>query len=229
MDKGTAKNDDHIWNGGLRSAERVSLPEPHDLSPAQKRVYEDVVNGPRGTIVGPLRAVIHSPELADRWQRFGEFVRYRTIVPHLHKELAILLCARRWNSELEWAIHGRVAMDAGLDMSVLDDIRDGNVPHLDDPAAADVYDFTRELQIHGNVSERTYRAVKKRWGEQGVVELTAVIGYYTMVAMMLNTHQVPLPAGEAMPKFAGPVKWNGLTDIPARNEGSAMSEQDVTP
>jgi 4-carboxymuconolactone decarboxylase len=140
--------------------------------------------------------VIHSPELADRWQRLGEYVRYRTVLPEALKELAIVVSARRWNSEVEWGVHARIAKEAGVAGDVIDAIRDGGEPALDE-SATEIYEFTRQLQMSGDVEDETYRAVRQRWGEQGIVELTAIIGYYTMVAMMLNAHRVPLPEGMA--------------------------------
>ncbi|MYZ47147.1 carboxymuconolactone decarboxylase family protein [Propylenella binzhouense] len=173
---------------------RIPLPDRAQMSPQQQKVYDEVVKGPRGMMVGPLRAVIHSPELADRWQRLGEFVRYRTVLPVDLKELAIIASAKRWNSEVEWGVHARAAKEAGVADRVVDAIRDGNEPHLDE-SAADVYKFTCQLQMSGEVEDETYRAVLRRWGNRGIVELTALIGYYTMVAMMLNAHRVPLPPG----------------------------------
>lgn len=176
---------------------RISLPELADMSPAQRQVYDDMVAGPRGVVVGPIRAVIHSPDLAGRWQRFGEFVRYKTLLPEMLSELAILISARRWNSDVEWSIHRRIAEEAGLEHAVIEAVRHGEAPASSDVRIAEIYAFTQELQLSGHVSDEVYLPVKQRWGEQGIVELTAIIGYYTMVAMMLNTHQVPLPPGVA--------------------------------
>lgn len=178
-------------------AGRISLPGPDEMSADQKQVYDKVVSGPRGTMVGPLRAVIHSPELADRWQMLGEYVRYRTVLPEKLKELAILVTARRWNSELEWTIHRQIAEESGLSKAAVETIRTRERPDLADEAEREVYEFVRELQMHGQVSNPVYRPVKERWGERGIVELTAIVGYYTMVAMMLNAHRVPLPEGAA--------------------------------
>ena len=124
-----------------------------------------------------------------------KILRYRTILPEILTELAIVASARRWNSNVEWGIHARIAEKAGLDPEILRAMRDGQAPVFSDPAQKEVYEFTRELLMRGQVGDDAYLAVKTRWGEQGVVELTAVIGYYSMVAMMLNAHHVPLPAG----------------------------------
>ncbi|UJQ94177.1 carboxymuconolactone decarboxylase family protein [Mariluticola halotolerans] len=184
----------HKTNGAHRGV-RISLPGPDELTDAQRRVYEDMIAGPRGAVVGPIRAAIHSPEMADRWQKLGEFVRYHTVFPEKLSELAIIASARRWNSEVEFCIHRGIAEKAGISADILDALRDGVRPEFTDETMREVYDFTQELQMSGTVSDKTYLAIKRRWDEQGVVELTGIVGYYTMVAMMLNTHHVPLPAG----------------------------------
>lgn len=178
------------------SSDRISFPEPSTMNAAQKEVYDQIVSGPRKTLVGPLRAALHNPVLADRWQRLGQVLRFETSIPIHLNELAILVTARRWNSNLEWAIHYGDAERAGLNMSIADAIRDCSLPDFGtDNDARDVYEFTRQLVQFGDVDDEVYSAMMTRWGEVGVVELVAVIGYYSMVAMTLNVHRVPLPAG----------------------------------
>lgn len=193
---------------------RISLPELEEMSADQKRVYDAVVAGPRGTIVGPLRAVIHSPELADRWQKLGEYVRYNTVIPEHLKELAILITARRWNSELEWTIHRPIAENSGLSKCTVDTLRTGLEPDLPAAEEREIYEFVRELQTTGRVSDSAYVPILERWGERGIVELTAVTGYYTMVAMMLNAHDIPLPEG-TNPDLGVDAQADALYDLPS--------------
>lgn len=176
------------------SGNRISFPEPGTMSAAQQEVYDQIVSGPRKTLVGPLRAALHNPVLADRWQRLGQVLRFETSIPAHLNELAILVTARRWNSNLEWAIHYGDAQRAGLNMCIADAIRDCDVPDFGtDIDAQNVYEFARQLLQIGDVDDEVYNAMTTRWSEVGVVELTAVIGYYSMVAMTLNVHRVPLP------------------------------------
>ena len=178
---------------------RIPLPTPETMTPEQRKVYDSIVKGPRGQLVGPLRAALHRPELAEKWQQFGELLRFRTSLSPELSELAILVTARRWNCQVEWYVHARVAAGQGLPAAIIEDTRLGRRP----AAAADdvltVHDFATELARHGNVSEPTYQAALKLLGEVGVVELTALIGYYTMVAMTLNAHDIPLPEGAEPP------------------------------
>ena len=175
---------------------RIPPISEQDLSPAQRSVYEKVIAGPRGTIIGPLRAVLHSPELADRWQSLGEFLRFNCSLPLALRELAIVAVGRYWNSELEWLVHARLAREAGIGDAVIEAIRTAEPPEFTSADEASVYRFTRELLHHGTASDETYADVRERFGTVGIVDLTALVGYYTMVAMTLNAHEVPLPSVE---------------------------------
>lgn len=163
------------------------------LTPAQRRVYEKVIAGPRGVVIGPLRAVLHSPELADPWSALGEYLRFNCSLPLALRELAIICAGRYWNSQLEWQVHARVAQDSGIKDEIIEAIRTATGPDFDDAEQASIYRFARELLHHGQTSDEAYDAVRERYGVVGVVDLTALVGYYSMVAMTLNAHDVPLP------------------------------------
>ncbi len=160
----------------------------------QRKVYEAVIAGPRGEIKGPLLAALHRPELADKWQQFGELLRFRTSVPPRHTELAILVTARCCNCPFEWYAHSGPARSAGIEHEYMQSIVDQETPNFTDPLDLAVYIFALELQRKKNVDDGPYQAVLDAYGVVGVVELTAVIGYYTMVAMTLNAHRIPMPA-----------------------------------
>lgn len=178
---------------------RIPLFEPEGMTEQQAKVYAEVVGGPRGRLVGPLRAAMHNPVLADRWQKFGEVLRFNTSLPKKLTELAILVTARRWNSQLEWHIHAQDGLNAGLSAEVIEALRSGASPAFDDPQEADVYEFACELQLTGNVAQPLYERLHDRWGTVAMVDLTSVIGYYTLVAMTLNVHAIPLPDGAQNP------------------------------
>jgi len=174
---------------------RISLPDRDGMDEAQRRVFDMIVRGRRGVLVGPLRAALHNPQLAERWSQLGETLRFDTRLDPKHSELAVLLTARRWNSQLEWAIHRRDSERAGIRAEVIEAIRTGNVPPFQDPHEIAIYDYSVELLSGGNVGDAAYAAVVALWGEAGVVELTALIGYYALVAATLNVHRIPLPDG----------------------------------
>jgi 4-carboxymuconolactone decarboxylase len=180
-------------------APRIPLPGRDELDEAQRKVWDSVVAGPRGTVIGPLRAAIHNAELAGRWSAMGEALRFNTSLPKRLSELAIVVTGRRWSSQVEWFVHARVAAESGISAAVLDAIKAGAPPVFADRQEALVYEFARTLQQDGRVPDAVYDAVRESFGVKGVVELTALIGYYTMVSMTLNAHGVPMPEGEPAP------------------------------
>ena len=205
---------------------RIPLPSPDEMTPEQRRVHDGIVAGPRGTVIGPLRAVIHNPALAERWSGLGEILRFGTSLPRRLNELAIVVTGRRWTSQIEWWVHARAAAAAGLPEAAIEAIRLGEPPEFDDPDDALVYEFARQLQQTGRVPLEIYRAAEARWGAAGVVELTAVIGYYTMVSMTLNAHEIPLPEGVAEPLSPLPEAKGGLTPLPpARPRAGAAAAE----
>lgn len=191
---------------------RLYLPAVDEMTPDQRKVYDEVVSGPRGRLVGPLRAVIHSPELATRWSRLGEFLRYSTLLPARLNELAIIVVGRHWNSQLEFFIHAEAARVAGLGADCIEAIRQGQAPAFAADEEREIYDYARLLVQTGTVPDDVHEAIVERWGPRGAVELTGVIGYYTMVSMTLNAHGIPLPDGAAPPL---PKLQDGLTRLPA--------------
>jgi 4-carboxymuconolactone decarboxylase len=181
------------------------LPSIETMTPDQRRVHDAVVSGPRGELKGPLRAALHRPELADKWQQLGELLRYRTSIPPRLSELAILVTARHCDCAVEWVIHEQMAVQAGLSRGVIEKVRIAQRPTSGDPDALAIYDFAEELNRTNTVGEENYRRVLDRWQVVGVVELTAIVGYYTMVAMTLNAHQIPLPEDASAPFERAPV------------------------
>ena len=170
-----------------------------DMTEAQRKVYEEIASGPRAGVRGPFGVLLRSPELADRAQKFGEYVRFNTSLAERLKEFAILITARHWSAQYEWHAHHIHAMKAGLDPKIAADLALGKRPAgmKDDEAA--VYDFCKELHENKAVSDAAYQAVMNTFGERGVVDLIGISGYYTLVSMVLNVDRHPLPAGVSAP------------------------------
>ncbi|CAB3669061.1 hypothetical protein LMG27174_02052 [Paraburkholderia rhynchosiae] len=165
------------------------------MTAAQRRVYEDIVRS-RGTwLNGPYAPLLHSPELADKAQAFGELVRYRTSLEPRLSELAIVITARHWDCQFEWIQHEKIARKAGVADATCDAIARGTKPPLADEKEEAIYAFASQLLARHFVDEATYAQTQELLGVKGVVELVAVIGYYSFIAMTLNAHEVPLPAG----------------------------------
>ncbi len=182
---------------------RIPLPAPEDMSPEQRRVHDKIVSGRRGRIQGPLRAALHNPELADRWQALGELLRYDTSLTARQSELAILVTGRACQSPFEWYAHRLEGEKAGLPPQALDALLAQRMPPGLSEEEAAVVAFATELNRHNSVCDATYAHALGLLGARAVVELTALVGYYTMVAMTLNAHEIPLPEG-VEPAFALP-------------------------
>lgn len=165
------------------------------LTDAQRAVADEVRRGRRGTVPANVVAWLPNPELARRAAALGELVRYETALPPRWSELAILVVARRWSCAYEWAVHVAEAGRAGLETAIIDAIgRDEVTPVLEGLDAV-VHAFARELVTTGRVSDGCYDDALEALGEVVVVDLIALVGYYTLVAFTLNARNVPPPAG----------------------------------
>jgi 4-carboxymuconolactone decarboxylase len=176
---------------------RIQQVPPEQMTAAQRRVYNDILAGPRDSIHGPFGAWLQSPELADRAQKLGAFVRFNTSLPKRLSELAILVVARHWTAQFEWYAHKKFALEAGLAPAVIDAIEARRRPEFVNADEETVYDFAIELHRTHAVGDACFDAVVGHLGAAGTVELVGVLGYYTLVSMTLNVYQVPLPEGAA--------------------------------
>lgn len=172
-----------------------------DLSAAQRAAAAELAAGPRGGVIGPFIAALRSPELMTRLQRLGEYLRYGNALGPRLTELAILVTARAWSQPLEWAIHVQEAEARGIARTTIAAIARGRRPARMAADEAIVYDFVRQLHATQAVSDATYARALAAFGERGIVDLTAVAGYYTTLAMILNVARTPVPAG--MPSALG--------------------------
>lgn len=170
-----------------------------EMDAAQLKVYRELASGPRGGVRGPFNPLLRSPVLADRAQKLGEFLRFESSIPARLNEFAILITARHWNAQYEWHAHHIHAMKGGLKPEVAADLAQGRRPANMQEDEAIVYDFCHELHANKSVSDATYDATLKKFGERGVIDLIGVSGYYTLVSMVLNVDRQPLPEGTPPP------------------------------
>jgi 4-carboxymuconolactone decarboxylase len=171
-------------------------PIPADrMTPVQREVAAELTAGRRGALYGPFVPALRSPELTRRLQKVGEYLRYEPRLPPKLREMAIILVAREWTQDFEWDVHAPLAEREGLRPEVIDAIAEGRRP----PTLADdealLYDFFVELQRSRTVSDATYAGAIEMLGEQGVIDLVALIGYYATLAMLMNVARTPLPEG----------------------------------
>lgn len=174
------------------------------MTPAQRAVADAIMAGPRGGMRGPFNAWLRSPVLADRLQKVGEYIRFNTSLDKRLNEMAICMTAQYWGSQYEWYAHASLALKAGLDPAVLKALGEGRKPDNMKDDEAIVWEFTTQLRRDHNVDDAIYARALEKFGENGIMDLIAVNGYYDVVSMTLNVARVAPPNGEAIPfKQAG--------------------------
>ena len=195
--------------GNMSAERRFRLLDPAEMSDAQRTLVAAIQSGPRGkvagsaansqtgTVGGPFNVFLRSPELGDYLQKAGSYVRFGCVLGNKLTELAILVTARYWSAQYEWYAHHRLALQAGLDPLIAEAIANGREPAGMDEQETAVYRFSRELHHDKQVSDESFQAIVRMFGEQGVMDLIGVNGYYTVVSMVLNTDCTPIPEGVA--------------------------------
>jgi 4-carboxymuconolactone decarboxylase len=186
------------------TGERMPEMTLDQMTPAQRSIAEAIMNGPRGRMSGPFNTWLRSPVLADRLQKVGEYVRFNTSLDKRVNEMAILMTAQAWGAQYEWYAHAPLAIKAGLDPEVVKAIGAGRKPDTMKEDEAVVWEFTTQLRRDHSVDDAIYARALEKFGEQGIVDLIAVNGYYDVVSMTLNVAHVKPPAEAEMPfKQAG--------------------------
>jgi 4-carboxymuconolactone decarboxylase len=175
-----------------------------DLDDAGRAVWDGlessrgrtVVNDDGG-LVGPFNAWVHAPVVGRRLSGLGATLRFETSIERRLLELAIIVVAAHWKAEFEWWAHARMAREHGVADEIVDAIRRGETPAFVADDEALVHDFARQLVVAGRVDDPTYAGAAELLGDQGVVELVSLCGYYTLVSFTLNAFMVPLPPAAA--------------------------------
>jgi len=165
------------------------------MTPEQKTMTTNLLNGPRQGLGGPFNVLLRSPEMGDLAQKLGEYARFRPAVPAKLRELAIIITARHWTAQYEWYAHRRAAAQAGLSAETIEAVATRKRPAKMQPDEEAVYNFATELLETKQVRDETFKGVVDKFGEKGVVDIIGVMGYYQMVSMLLNVDRYPLAAG----------------------------------
>jgi 4-carboxymuconolactone decarboxylase len=192
------------------AADRFPILQPEQMTAEQKKTLDAILSGPRGGNAGPeavarvlrggpFNAWLRSPELGDRLQKVGAYIRFDTSLPLRLNEFAILITAREWTSQYEWHAHYPLALKAGLDARVADELALGKRPSAMKEDEVAVYEFCTQLHRNKKVDDAAFKRALALFGEKGVVDLIGVSGYYTAVSMTLNVAEVPVPDGTPLP------------------------------
>jgi 4-carboxymuconolactone decarboxylase len=202
-----------VLTGGAAAQEdtrRFRLMPFSEMTPEQRAYADAVKSGPTAgtgsaalagttSIGSPFIVYLRSPVLAPRLLKVAEYIRFNSSLPARLNELAILVTARHWTAQYEWFAHHRLALKAGLDPKIAEDLAQGRRPANMKEDEAVVYDFSYELHNKHAVSDAVFKAAVDKFGEQGVVDLIAVNGYYGLVSMILNVDRTPIPDGGKPP------------------------------
>jgi 4-carboxymuconolactone decarboxylase len=169
------------------------------MDDAQREAAAQLIAGPRKAVVGPFIALLRSPELLDRLQRVGEYLRFKNAIAQRLVELTILITARHVDNDFEWILHQPLAIKEGVSPETIAALNARKRPTAmpDDEAA--VHDFVSELLQTNFVSDAAYARVTALVGERGAVDLASTVGYFVTVCYVMNVAGTPPPVADATP------------------------------
>lgn len=188
---------------------RLSMVGPSELSDEQQQLWDGLaasrtsgleLTDEHGHLVGPFNAWLHVPKLGRRLSSLGAHLRFETSVERRLSEVAICTVGAHWHAEFEFFAHAPMALEHGVDSSVIEALRTGEVPSFTRDDEQIVYEVASQLLHDRRVSDATYASAESLLGEAGLVELVALIGYYCLISMLLNLFEIPLP-GDAEPNW----------------------------
>jgi 4-carboxymuconolactone decarboxylase len=164
------------------------------LNEKQRKVAEELTNGPRGGVKGPFIPLLRSPELVDRLGKVGEYLRFGSSLQPRISELVMLVVAREWTNQFEWAVHVPLALKNGIRQEAIDALAEGRRPRgvADDEELA--YEMCEELSRTRSLCDTTYRRAVEQFGEVGVIDIATVYGYFVTVCAIMNLAHTPPPA-----------------------------------
>jgi 4-carboxymuconolactone decarboxylase len=177
----------------MSDLERMPPLAPAAMNEAQRSAAQALAAGPRGGVKGPFIALLRSPELMDRLQQVGEYLRFRSSLEPRISEFLMLIVSRAWTQQFEWSVHVPLALKAGVKTQTVESLATGARPTQMAKDEALGYDFCDELLRTKGVSDATYRSAVDQFGEAGVIDMLGVIGYFTTVSMVLNVAHTPAP------------------------------------
>ena len=177
----------------VQAEERLPTIPPAQYSAEQKQAAADFEAARKVPVFGPFEPLMYSPAVMSQARAMGDYLRYKSAIGNTLSELVILLTAREWTQDYEWSVHYPIALRAGVRPEVADAIADGRRPGALSADEEIVYDYTVELIKNKQVSNATFERAKARFGAKGVVDMTGIVGYYSLLAMQLNVAQYAPP------------------------------------
>ena len=180
------------WVAGQPAFQDRMPPLPADkMTDAQRKAAEEIIAGPRKGVKGPFIPLLRSPELMDRLQKVGEYLRFQSSLPQRISELIMLVVSREWTQHFEWFVHVPLGRKAGISEDTISALAEGRRPPGMSEDEALAHDFCVELLRNKGVSETTYRSAVMKFGENGVIDMIGVAGYFTTMSMVMNVAHSP--------------------------------------
>lgn len=180
---------------GLSGPDRLPAIPAAQMTDAQKKAVAEFEAARKAAISGPFVPMLRSPEVMSRARAMGDYLRFNSSLPPRLSEFAILITARRWSQNYEWDAHNKIALQAGLSPAIVNALIADRRPDKMAPDEETLYNFCDELHRTQHVSDATYARAVAAFGERGVIDIVGIQGYYTLLAMVLNTARTPVPPG----------------------------------
>ena len=169
------------------------------LAPEAQGLGKEILAISSVGLAGPYNVMFRSPIFAQRMKSLLDYLRFNSSLPTRINEFAILIQARLWTSQVEWYAHYPLALKAGLDASVADDLKANIRPRNMQADEAIAYDVCMQMSLNHEISDELFQQAKTILGEQQLVDLIAVTGTYVTVAMLLSLGEEPIPEGKPLP------------------------------
>jgi 4-carboxymuconolactone decarboxylase len=184
------------------AAPRLPTIAPSAYTDEQKKAAADFEASRKVPVFGPFEPLMHSPQVMSQARAMGDYLRYNSALGNVLSELVILVTAREWSQDYEWHVHFPIALKAGIRADIAEAIADGRRPTGMSDDEEMVYDFSVELHRNKRVSDKTFARVDKRFGKKGIVDLTGINAYYTLLAMQMNVAEYEIPKdGKKLVRF----------------------------
>lgn len=185
-----------------QAQDRLPVIPADQYTEEQKQAAAEFEAARKAPVFGPFEPLMHSPKMMNLSRSMGDYLRYQSAIGNTLSELVILVTAREWTQDYEWYVHAPIALKAGIKQEIVDAIAEGRRPEGMNEDEQMVYDFSIELHRNKRVSDVTYARVQQRFGNKGIVDLTGINAYYSLLAMQMNVAEYPLPAGAVkLPRF----------------------------
>ena len=184
-----------VLSRGAHGQDRMPPIPEEAMSPDQIEAVDELRRVRGIELRGPWHPLLRSPEVLRRGRAMGDYLRYDSALPPELSEFLILLTAREWTAQYEWHAHGPIALEAGIAPSIVSAIAEGRRPDSMTAEQAILHALFTELHRNRSVSDTTYAQAVDAFGERGVIDALGIVGYYTMLAMIMNTARTPVPGG----------------------------------